>query len=183
MHGLGKKSWRPGDPGSLPSSWITRQTSRVLVALLVIPLGGTVDAFSQQAPAPPPANAPAAQRAQPQTTEVASSSLLPADPSAGSTPDAPQPQNAPPTPQQNNAQPQSSPQQQQPGPQQPLGTAAAPYEQPNGITASRPAGAAIAPAKQRRTRTLFIRVGVLVAAAVAVGTVVALSSSSPSTPH
>lgn len=183
MHVPGKKSWRTGS-GSLPASWIARQISRLLVALLVIPLGGTVDAFSQQAPAPPPANAPASQSAPSQTTELASSSLLPADPSGEATPDAPQPQNAPPpSPQQNNAQPQSNPQQQQPGPPQPLGTAAAPYEQPNGITASRPAGAAIAPAKQRRTRTLFIRVGVLVAAAVAIGTVVALSSTSPSTPH
>ena len=184
MHVLGKKSWRTGS-GSLPASWTTRQISRLLVALVVIPLGGTVDAFSLQAPAAPPANAPAPQNAQPLTTEVASSSLLLADPSAEATPDAPQPQNAPPpSPQQNNAQPQSSPQQQQqPGPQQPLGTAAAPYEQPNGITASRPAGAAIAPAKQRRTRTLFIRVGVLVAAAAAIGTVMALSSASPSTPH
>jgi cytoskeletal protein RodZ len=177
MHVCGKKFRRSGDSGSPSPSFVTRQISRLLVALMVLPLGGTVDAFSQQAPATPPATAPAPQSAQPQTTEVASSSLLPADPAAETTPDAPQPQNAP-------AQQQANPpQQQQPAPQQPLGTAAAPYEQPNGITASRPAGAAIAPAKQRRTRTLFIRVGVLVAAAVAVGTVVALSSASPSTPH
>lgn len=68
-------------------------------------------------------------------------------------------------------------------PKAPVGTAAAPYEKGIGVAASRPAGAVIAPAKQRRTRTILIRVGVIVAAAVAVGIVVALSSGSPSRPH
>lgn len=66
---------------------------------------------------------------------------------------------------------------------QPLGTAVAPQEKIVGVAASRPAGAAIAPAKQKRARSLLISVGVVVAAAVAVGTVVALSKGSPSQPH
>ena len=55
--------------------------------------------------------------------------------------------------------------------------------EPLGIAASRPAGAAIAPAKQRRTRSILIKVGLIVGAAVAIGTVVALSESSPSRPN
>ncbi len=67
-------------------------------------------------------------------------------------------------------------------PQQPVGTAAAPYVQPEGIPASRPAGAAIAPAKQRRVRIYAIRIALLVGAAVAIGTVVAASEGSPTRP-
>ncbi|HEX3661977.1 MAG TPA: hypothetical protein VHU89_11125 [Acidobacteriaceae bacterium] len=175
MLDMGKKSWHPERPGSLQTSWTTRQISRLLIAFLAIPLGGTAVAFPQQAP---PQTAPATDRGQAPAppVEVASTSLLPMDLSADAVPEAPQPQNTAAPSQQQSNPPQSAP-------QQPLGTAAAPYEQPSGITASRPAGAAIAPAKQRRTRTFIIRVGVIVAAAVAVGTVVALSSSSPSTPH
>jgi anti-anti-sigma factor len=64
-----------------------------------------------------------------------------------------------------------------------LGTAAAPSIRTTGVAASRPAGAAIAPAKQKRARSILIRVGVIVGAGVAIGTVVALSSASPSQPH
>ena len=67
-------------------------------------------------------------------------------------------------------------------PQEPVGTAAAPPVKTTGVAASRPAGAAIAPGKQRRARSLLIKVGALVGAGVAIGTVVALSSGSPSRP-
>jgi hypothetical protein len=59
----------------------------------------------------------------------------------------------------------------------------APAEKPLGVAASRPAGAVIAPAKQRRARAIFIKVGVVVGACVALGTVMALSRSSSSTPR
>lgn len=65
----------------------------------------------------------------------------------------------------------------------PVGTAVAPYEGASGITGSRPAGAVIAPGKQRRVRSILIKIGVVVGAAAAVGTVVALSHASPSQPH
>jgi hypothetical protein len=78
--------------------------------------------------------------------------------------------------------PQSSLDQEQTGAPKPVGTAAAPYEKTTGIAASRPAGAVIAPAKQRRTRTILIRFAVVAGAAVAIGTVVALSHGSPSRP-
>jgi hypothetical protein len=73
--------------------------------------------------------------------------------------------------------------QQQNSTSQPVGTAAAPYEKTQGIAASRPAGAVIAPAKQRRARSFLIRVSVIVGAAVAIGTVAALSKGSPSRPQ
>jgi hypothetical protein len=68
------------------------------------------------------------------------------------------------------------------GTQEPVGTAAAESVETTGVAASNPAGAAIAPAKQRRTRSILIKVGALVGAGVAIGTVAALSSASPSRP-
>ncbi|MGA2888869.1 MAG: hypothetical protein ABSE51_12530 [Terracidiphilus sp.] len=67
--------------------------------------------------------------------------------------------------------------------QKPVGTAAAPYGKTSGVAASRPAGVLIAPAKQRRARAILIRVGVVVGAGAAIGTVVALSHGSPSRPN
>ena len=66
--------------------------------------------------------------------------------------------------------------------QEPVGTAAAGSVEATGVAASKPAGAAIAPAKQRRTRALLIKVGAVVGAGVAIGTVAALSNASPSRP-
>jgi hypothetical protein len=73
--------------------------------------------------------------------------------------------------------------QEQSGPAKAVGTAAAPAPEVTGVAGSRLTGAAIAPAKQRRVRTFLIRVGVVVGACVAIGTVVALSRSSPSQPR
>jgi anti-anti-sigma factor len=67
--------------------------------------------------------------------------------------------------------------------QEPEGTAVAQPVIATGVAASRPAGAAIAPAKQRRARSILIKAGVILGAGVAIGTVVALSSASPSHPH
>ncbi len=76
-----------------------------------------------------------------------------------------------------------SPGQQQPnGGANPMGTAVAPAAPTTGVAGSRPAGAVIAPAKQRRVRIFLIKVGVVVGAGVAVGTVLALSHASPSRP-
>jgi len=87
-----------------------------------------------------------------------------------------------PQPQQNNTQPQAGGQQQT-GTQQPVGTAASESVKATGVAASQPAGAAIAPAKQRRTRSILIKVGALVGAGVAIGTVVGLSAASPGRPR
>jgi hypothetical protein len=67
-------------------------------------------------------------------------------------------------------------------PKEPLGTAAAETVAPVGVAASRPAGAALAPAKQRRVRTILIRMGAIVGAAAALGVTMALTEGSPSKP-
>jgi hypothetical protein len=81
------------------------------------------------------------------------------------------------------ATPRAGSEQPPPGVTTPVGTAAAPAEPVTGVAATRPTGAAIAPAKQRRARAILIRVSIVLGAAVAVGTVVALSRSSPSRPN
>jgi len=80
---------------------------------------------------------------------------------------------------------QPPPAAQQPPPpqaQKPVGTAAAETTNTTGFAVSRPAGAALAPAKQKRSRTILISVAAVVGAAVAVGTVAALSKGTPSKP-
>jgi hypothetical protein len=160
------------------SLWLYRQVACGLMLLLVLPLGV---AGAQQTPAAPrPATDPPAQTA---TQNTASAPAQPANAAAqvASLPDSPTP--VPPA--DPGAQQQTSTQTAPPpqsAPAQPMGTAAAPAEPAGGVAASRPAGAAIAPAKQKRTRSIVIRVSLLVGAAVAIGTVVALSSASPSRP-
>jgi hypothetical protein len=61
----------------------------------------------------------------------------------------------------------------------PVGTALAPAIRARGTAGSRVAGAAVAPAKQRRIRTFAIRAALLAGAAVAIGVVVAASKASP----
>jgi len=100
----------------------------------------------------------------------------PATSSQNGAPDAPSPQLADPATRPNN--PQSDQQQNN----NPVGTAAAPVAKPTGVAASRPAGAVIAPAKQRRVRSIMIRVGIIVGAGVAIGTVAGLSRSSSGRP-
>ena len=78
--------------------------------------------------------------------------------------------------------PNSQAQQQQQPAQAPVGAAAAQAGKTAGGAASRPAGTAIAPAKQHQTRSLLIKVGAIAAGAAALGAVYGLSRSSPSTP-
>ena len=72
--------------------------------------------------------------------------------------------------------------QQQQAPQEPQGTATAQRGRTAGGAGSKPAGMAIAPAKQKQTRSLLIKIGALAAAGAAIGTVYALSRGTPSTP-
>jgi hypothetical protein len=67
-------------------------------------------------------------------------------------------------------------------PSVPLGTATAQQGATRGGLASRPAGEAIAPAKQRQVHSMLIRLGLVAAGAVAVGTVVGLTRGTSSTP-
>jgi len=66
--------------------------------------------------------------------------------------------------------------------QEPAGAAAAQTGVTSGGAASKPAGMAIAPAKQRQVRSLFIKLGAIAAGGAAIGAVVALSKGSPSKP-
>jgi len=66
--------------------------------------------------------------------------------------------------------------------QRPVGTAAAEAPKVTGITAAQPAGVAIAPAKQKRVRTIVLKVGAIIGAGAAVGTVIALTAATSSKP-
>lgn len=147
--------------------WLKRRTVDCLVILLAVPLGATAYALPGQqleAATAAPAQSQAAPQPSPAPASQAGAESQTSNPPAA-------------TPQNSTAQPQQN------GTTAPVGTAAAPYEKGIGVAASRPAGAVIAPAKQRRTRSILIKVGLIVAAGVAIGTVVALSSASPSTAH
>lgn len=122
--------------------WLRRRIASgvvlVLVLLLVVPFGQMASA--QAVSATQPGNGPSAQN-QPQDPGGANNATAP-----NSIPDSPTPAAV--------AQ-QAAPQQQNGN--EPLGTAAAPYEKPLGAAVSRPVGAAIAPGKQRRRRSFSLR--------------------------
>lgn len=135
-----------------------RQIAVMLILFLAVPACRSGSATAQE----------------PQRSASSTPAAVPED----ALPDSPQPagQSQQPTaPQPGGAEPQDQS-------HRPVGTAAAPYERTTGIAASRPAGAAIAPAKQRRVRTILISLGVIAGAGIAVGSVAALSHGSPSRP-
>jgi len=65
---------------------------------------------------------------------------------------------------------------------EPQGPATAEKVPTAGSSAAKPAGVAIAPAKQHRTRSMLIKLGAVAAAGVAAGTIYALSHGTSSTP-
>ena len=65
---------------------------------------------------------------------------------------------------------------------EPVGAATAESVPTTGGAAAKPAGVAIAPAKQHQSRSLLIKVGAALAAGAALGTVFALSHGTASTP-
>ncbi|HEY1938053.1 MAG TPA: hypothetical protein VGJ33_08975 [Candidatus Angelobacter sp.] len=84
-----------------------------------------------------------------------------------------------------NAQPQTTTIPEAPQPKkssEPVGAATAESVPTAGGAAAKPAGVAIAPAKQHQTRSLLIKIGAVVAAGAALGTVYALSHGTSSTP-
>jgi hypothetical protein len=151
-------------------SWLRQPIALSLAIFIAMPLGGSTVALAQQsAPAPQAGGVSSSQSG----SQVPDSGQQRTASQASSTPDGNQPVDAP----------KPAQEQQNGGTPAPVGTAVAPYEKGIGIAASRPAGAVIAPAKQRRTRSFVIKVGLLIGAAVAVGTVVGLSTASPSRPQ
>lgn len=113
------------------------------------------------------------------------------DPSKGPlqpvpTQNEPATQNGPPTNPESSTEvspatpaPQPKPEQQM---QQPLGAATAEGVPVVGGAASRPAGEAIAPAKQKQRRSLLIKIGLIAAVGVAGGVIYGLSKGTPSKP-
>ncbi len=83
---------------------------------------------------------------------------------------------------QQSANPPDAPQPKSQQPTQPVGAATAERVPTAGGAAAKPAGAAIAPAKQHQTRGLLIKLGAVAAAGAALGTVYALSRSTSSVP-
>ena len=146
--------------------------STLVVALCAMLLIQPTLGVAQEPAQNPQTNAPS-------TTEI-SSSQPPEE-----LPSAPVPQTPLSQAQQQQSQQQSQQSQEPnaPQPQQPpVGTAAAPYEKPTGVPGSRPAGAAIAPAKQRRVRAIVISLGLILAGAGAIGAVAGMSKASHSQP-
>jgi len=134
-----------------------------------------------------PQSSPQPQQSRPSgvTVDPSAGPLNPTEPSPSATPqnggsetplpNAPQPQAAP-------AQPPRPPAQSSQSAQEPLGAAAAEQVKTAGGGASRPAGNAIAPAKQHQYRSLLIKLGAVAAAGIAAGTVYGLSHATSSTP-
>ena len=146
-----------------------RTAATGLAILFALPFGAPGTAFAQQAGSQP-------------AGEVSSSA--PQSPDANSSANT-QPQAGGAQPADTNPLPETRTSTQEPQkeePAAPVGTAVAPYEKGIGVAASRPAGAVIAPAKQKRTRSFLIKSALVLGAAVAVGSVVGLSSASPSRP-
>jgi cytoskeletal protein RodZ len=165
------------------NQWLGRVIALSLTLLLSFPASEAGSAMAQQAPETGSQSAQSAPVHGSNSTQAAragdSESSLPEAPVPASPRGPAGPQTAAGQQAADRAAQTAPPQE---APHRPVGAAAAPYEPTMGIAASRPAGAAIAPAKQRRVRTILISLGVVAGAAIAVGSVAALSHGSPSRP-
>jgi cytoskeletal protein RodZ len=178
--------------------------SKLLALALAFGLGLTPEMFAQQQTQSPTSQAPSSQQT-PQAVPPAAS-----EPPASTTPAQTQP--AKPSPngstidpsqgplqpvttypdasgglqqEQSTVQTTNPPEAPQPKtqqPTQPVGAATAERVPTAGGAAAKPAGAAIAPAKQHQTRGLLIKIGAIAAAGAALGTVYALTRSTGSLP-
>lgn len=161
--------------------------ARMLASAIALALVAWQSSYllAQDPPSSPAVASPSSQLPDSPGSVQSPQNSAPATSNADETPaQATQDQQSPP-PQTQSTQQQAAkqqPTQQAPAPRQPVGTAAAETVPTTGVAASRPAGAALAPAKQRRVRSILIKVGFLAGAAAAIGTTVALSESSPSKP-
>jgi len=171
------------------SSWpFARQIAGFLILLLAMPVAaaaqepGRQNTAGQQAQSAPADNAQksgSAAAVKDANGDASAETAAPAPAYAGAG-DPQQGQSAAP----GAAAPSSGQErQQQNSSAKPVGTAAASETNAAGVAGSRLTGAVIAPAKQRRVHTILIRVAVVVGACVAIGTVAALSHSSPSQPR
>ncbi len=176
-------------PNSFWIPGIVFQRSMIAVVAFTLCGGPQVVAAQQQQPQQqeqpqqvPPATSDQATQNPDQNLGTSQDSATP-DPSKGPLKPTDQLPNAPSAsqpPAQNEST--SSDQRQNKPAEVPLGAAAAQAGKTSGGTASKPAGTAIAPAKQRQTRSLLIKVGAIAAGAAALGIVYGLSRGTSSTP-
>ncbi len=160
--------------------WITRS----LIAVLVLTLAGAPELIAQ--------TAQTQQQDQQQQPKSQQNPTVMPDPSKGPLQPVPSDQDIPNAPSASQpAQPQTqtlapaqqtAPQAAPQRPEEPLGAAAAEGAKVNGGLASKPAGNAIAPAKQRQVRSLLIKLGAIAAGGAALGIVYGLSRSTSSVP-
>ena len=180
----------------MSSPWL----SRILIITIAFAMCGGPEVLQAQDQSAPPATLATTTQQQQDSTSAAPATSDQANPqpadqnqNVGTTPQSatPNPSQGPlqPAPTNENnlpnapsSTPSSQQQSQQQPAQAPVGTAAAQGIKTAGGAASRPAGSAIAPAKQHQTRSLLIKVGAIAAGAAALGTVYALSRSSTSVP-
>lgn len=165
---------------------------RALALALVLSLCGAPQLVAQTTPQDAPQEQAEPQPQQPNVTAdpaqgpvepVPSTAQEGSEESEQELPDAPSADRAPAGEADAQAAPaQGTPAQPLPSTQQPAGTAAAEKTATVGGAGSKPAGTAIAPAKQRQVRSLLIKLGAIAAAGAAIGIVYSLSRSSPSTP-
>jgi anti-anti-sigma factor len=167
-----------------PAHWLRRQIAGCLVVLMLTPFAFAAPSPQQEMTPDHQADGASSAKAKPQesdnsakqsSAETSPAETLPNSP--GSVPSQAGDDKFLASGQQASLKPEQN------FTQEPEGTAVAQPVIATGVAASRPAGAAIAPAKQRRARSLLIKAGVILGAGVAIGTVVALSSASPSHPH
>jgi hypothetical protein len=162
------------------STWF----SRLMITVIAFTLcGGPQLMAAQQAAPAQQTQGDQAQNNQDQQNVGTSQESATPDPSKG--PLQPNDTQLPNAPSASQPQPSSSAPDQAQSPQPtetPLGAAAAEAGKVSGGAASRPAGTAIAPAKQHQTRSLLIKIGAIAAGAAALGLVYGLSRGTPSVP-
>jgi hypothetical protein len=161
-----------------PKGWATKMNSRAkLIGIcLVSALSGMSTAqvtWAQQTPAQAPLSSQA-QSQQDVPPVPGQPTMPPINP--GQLPDSPKPL---PSNQGAATFAPNPPAVAEPAQTQPTGTAAAEVGKPEGTPVSTPAGAAIAPPRQRQVRSILIKVGAIAGAGIAIGAVAALSAASP----
>jgi hypothetical protein len=163
-------------------AWLRRQIVGYLLLLLVVPFASAALSPPQEANLGQKARDGSSVQAQSQDSNTDTKKAN-AEPQHDSLPNSPSTVRSQTVHDNQLSSSQQTSLKQQDSVQEPLGAAAARPVKTTGIAASKPAGAAIAPAKQRRARSVLIKVGAIAGAGVAIGVVAALSSASPSRPH
>jgi hypothetical protein len=172
---------------------LARTSLALVLALLLTGVPAAMAQQTQPATNPNTTPTPAPQAQQPTATPVpgnpqADPSQAPLEPVPAPLPDSP---GATAQPQQQQQQPttvQTAPASNAPAvpsghrPIDPQGAATAESAPTLGGAASKPAGAAIAPAKQRQMRWFLIKLGAIAGGAAALGTIYALTHATSSTP-